>query len=377
MARSAQNSSGTSSLIVEHEGMLWKPCPGATTTFETFAQARARFLDAHDHVSWNPWDHHLLEEAEEAFVAVHGQWIRAEPGFRPLTSAESQARMERWDVEFEAEQQRKSAARAERARHYDRARETARLQLLEDESILHAAVQELDELGGGSRFPAMPESRRTDALKDQQGKIARYQERVEGLKGQVGDPETVMDVHGWLPSERRQLAVTYFGLWREREVIELRSRIDQVQQELKTTTGRSERSAVRSRSSLDEYKLKGLLAVTRPTAEQMCSECNQPQSWDRWRSNVDGLFYTGPCPAWPGWAARIAKAHDMILRFAAATPAPPAEPKPQPLAAIPSGLPIAEVLERLTQLQVEFPDGRVKRGRANLWEIWPPDGRTT
>jgi hypothetical protein len=89
MARSARSASGADSLIVEHEGTLWKPRPGATETFEAFAQARARFLEAHDHVSWNPWDRHLLQEAEEAFLAVRGQWTRAEPKYGTAFSRRS------------------------------------------------------------------------------------------------------------------------------------------------------------------------------------------------------------------------------------------------------------------------------------------------
>ena len=374
MTNSPRNAIDAGIQTVEHEGLLWKPRPGATVTFEAFADVRGRFREVHEHVSWNPWDSHLLEEAEKAYLAVRDQWTRAEPGFRTLTEAECQARMDQWDADFDSEQKRKQAARQERARHYDPEREQARLQLLEDESILRHAMQESAELDGGSPLPAMPKNRRADMLTNLQGKMARYQERVDRLKTQVGDPETVVDVRGWIPAERRQRAVIHFGLWREREVTELRKRTEQAQQELKTISGGSERSAVRSRSGLDEYKLKGLLAVTRPASEQMCSECFRPQSWDRWRTGGDGLFYTGPCAAWPGWAARIAKTREMILRFTASTPTPPAAAKPQPLAVIPSGLPIADVVARLTQLQAEFPDGQVKRGRANRWEIWPPDG---
>src|SRR5260221_1375370 len=111
MARSARKSPDADSLTVEHEGRLWKPLPGATVTFEACIQARARFVEVHEHVSWNPWDQHLLEEAEQTCFAVDGQWTRAEPGFRQLTSAEAQACMAQWDADFEAEQQRKSAAR--------------------------------------------------------------------------------------------------------------------------------------------------------------------------------------------------------------------------------------------------------------------------
>jgi hypothetical protein len=52
---------------------------------------------------------------------------------------------------------------------------------------------------------------------------------------------------------------------------------------------------------------------------------------------------------------------------------PPAETKPWPLAIVPSGLPIAEVVAKLTELQQQFPGAEVRRVRANRWELWNPD----
>lgn len=373
MARSPQDSTNGDTHVVEHDGKLWKPRPGATVTFEEFLRTRVRFLEVDDHVSWNPWDCHLRDEAEQAALAVSGQWIRAEPGFRQLTEAELQARMAQWDAEFEAEQHRKEVERQQRASRYDPEREKARLHLLEDEAILRHMHQEAAEMDGGSRYPRMPDQRRANMLSELHEEMEKCQRRVDRLRTQVGDPDTVTDRNGWLPAERRQTAVGHFSAWRIAEVTELRGCIDRVAEELKNTSGRSERAAVSKKSWLDEYKLKGLLAVTRPSAEEMCSECYRPTSWDRWRTGGDGLFYTGPCPAWPGWAERIAKTREMLLRGSSTAPTKLAAPKPQPLAVIPSGLPITEVIERLAQLQVQFPDGQVKRGRANRWEIWPSE----
>ena len=80
----------------------------------------------------------------------------------------------------------------------------------------------------------------------------------------------------------------------------------------------------------------------------------------------------GPCPAWPGWAARIQKVRDMLMAAAERSKAvAPVPPPPQPLAVIASKLPIAEVIERLTEIQKTYPDAEVRRGRANRWEILP------
>lgn len=64
----------------------------------------------------------------------------------------------------------------------------------------------------------------------------------------------------------------------------------------------------------------------------------------------------------------------MLLAAAErAKPSQAADPasKPEPIAVVASGLPLAEVISRLTELQAQYPDAVVKRGRANRWEIWP------
>jgi hypothetical protein len=38
---------------------------------------------------------------------------------------------------------------------------------------------------------------------------------------------------------------------------------------------------------------------------------------------------------------------------------------------VPSGVPIAEVIEQLTELQAKYPNSEVRRGRSNRWELWP------
>jgi hypothetical protein len=62
-------------------------------------------------------------------------------------------------------------------------------------------------------------------------------------------------------------------------------------------------------------------------------------------------------------------------QFSADAPPQPSKPKRQPLAVVPSGLPIAEVVEQLQKLQKQHPDAEVRRGRANRWELWPKEGQ--
>jgi hypothetical protein len=59
----------------------------------------------------------------------------------------------------------------------------------------------------------------------------------------------------------------------------------------------------------------------------------------------------------------------MIAAAIKDTPAEPPPPKPEPLAVIASGLPIAKVMRQLADIQARYPDARVRRG--NRWEIWP------
>ena len=63
---------------------------------------------------------------------------------------------------------------------------------------------------------------------------------------------------------------------------------------------------------------------------------------------------------------------DFSKRREAEAPTLPT-PKPQPLAIVPSGLPIAEVVAKLSELQEQYPDAEVRRGRANRWELWAPE----
>lgn len=79
-----------------------------------------------------------------------------------------------------------------------------------------------------------------------------------------------------------------------------------------------------------------------------------------------------PCPAWPGQRALHADLMKMLESFRRRDElAKPAPPKPEPLAIIPSGLPIGEVAEKLKDLETKFPGAEVRRGRANHWELWP------
>lgn len=78
-----------------------------------------------------------------------------------------------------------------------------------------------------------------------------------------------------------------------------------------------------------------------------------------------------PCPAWPSWRKRIEKARALLIEAANKRVQPEAaRPVPQRVAVIPSSLPITEVTSRLTELQAEYPDAEVRRGRSSTRELW-------
>ena len=139
----------------------------------------------------------------------------------------------------------------------------------------------------------------------------------------------------------------------------------------KATTDRAERRERRVKLAEAIRDLERLIAEGPFTVEEMCSECATPMAHHGW------VWPPGrPCPVWPGWATRMREVRQLLETFAnhreaesVATP----KPKAQPLAVVASGLPIADVVAKLSELQQQFPAAEVRRGRASRWELWAPD----
>lgn len=72
----------------EHEGMLWKPEPGTSVTFDQFVQARLLVVEIHRDTAWNRWRQDERAQELSDAMDVFGQWRRAEPDFRPKTDDE-------------------------------------------------------------------------------------------------------------------------------------------------------------------------------------------------------------------------------------------------------------------------------------------------
>lgn len=357
--------------ISEPDGTLWKPEPWATASAEEFSAARALIISLNEERRWNPWVAEDRADDLAAADAVFDQWTRAEPDFRPLSDEGIDERLKTQDARIAARVARREAERLARVVHFDEDRAAARLRLLEREAQLEHALDGRAALASGERAPAMEPSRRAAEIEELDTRIDQVRTDVDRLRVLVGDRESVVDEHGRLPADRRAITHMYFRIRREREVRELRASVSDIEQRL-TSKGldKSDRASLRRKLASDSRRLTQLAAMPPLTEADMCSECVSPSSWHGYTAWGGDFRTIAPCPAWPDWAARLQKVRAM-LTVPAAKETVPATPQPQPLAVIPSGLPIAEVLQRLKDLQVKHPDAEVRRGARNKWEIWP------
>jgi hypothetical protein len=364
-------------MTIEVEGMLWKPLPGATASAAEFTHARSLVMEILALEPWNPWVMDDRAAEFETALAVFGQWTRAEPGFRRKAPAKLQAEHERWladlGVTTKAETARRDQERAARATSYEPERVWARLALLEQQAVLAMDTEERDGIAAGEWYPLMTEEERQRRLAELDRKIGHTSAVVGELSQQAGDVETVADEHGWLPSERRDLALTLFAARRVTEVRDLRERVSARRSDLEEAKGRSERAALREALRKDTRRLEFLEAIPPLTASDMCSECVTPAGWHGFRFELsDACPERGPCPAWPLWQQQVCEAREILLSSDAEEATPPTPPKPQPLAVIPGDLPIEEVITRLSVIQASHPGATVRHGSRNGWEIWPP-----
>lgn len=357
--------------VYEHAGLWWRPRDGATSTFEENIAARALFRDLHEDEFWNPW--RLDERAEdlERAVAVMEQWERAEPGFQRMTKSQWDAEMARWDRDWETRRIESEALRRRNRERYDRGLERARLELLEQERVLAHRRAEVAKLRSGESYPSMDPPRRSSRVAELDEQIVGYQDAIERLTAVVGDVEDVPDEHGYLPKDRRHSTLFRYREFRIREVRRIRESLPSLEAQLKGTADKAERSALRARHEAEKMHLERLLAVRRLEAENMCADCASPAHG---QGHVPPQ-HDWPCPAWPSQRA----AHEKVMQILQAAgkrqeapgTATPSAPVPQPLAVIPSGLAVEEVVERLQKLQEQHPGAEVRRGRANRWELWP------
>lgn len=365
--------------VIEYDGCLWRPLPDATSTAEEFIAARSEMSAIQLGSIWNPWWREERAIELQAAIDVFEQWTRAEPDFRPLTEAQYKRRMARWKRDADARHVKTLRAQEKRRDSYDPERETARLALSESEAHLYIQGVRRQELVDHTEFPAMDDTRREKEVAECDANLARLRQAVDELSARVGDPETVVDQQGWLPAERREHSQIGFSCRRIAEVNALRTAVEELPAKLKATKGRTERAAVRSELHAATRNLEFWLAIPPQTPSDMCSECEVPLDWHLRYGHIGGQP-TGPCPAWPDWAERLRQVREMLLATAKhdkETASEPVAVTPQPIAVLKSGLPIGEVIGRLTEIQAEHPGAEVRRGAANRWEVWPAKNAAT
>lgn len=353
---------------------MWKRRRSATSTAEEFVEARTLFIQIHEDAEWNPW---VLDDRApeiEWAMAVMRQWQRAEPGFRLRQLDDVKAEWAQEDEKRTARIAEERQARERRKADYDSGLEQARLVLLELEGWL--ATEQFQRQGhiDETLLRGMDAGGRADRVRECDREIAACQRRLDEVRDVVADPERVVDRDGYLPAERRELSLRLFASRRQAAVRELRPKILDLSVALEGTRGRKERAEARKQLADAQALLDDWLQVLVLRAEDMCSECPQPAKWHL-TGRVTPIGWQAPCPAWPGWRKRVEKARALLVDAANKGERQEAgHPEPRRVAVIPSSLPIAEVTSRLTELQAQYPDAEVRRGRGNSWELWsvPP-----
>lgn len=262
----------------------------------------------------------------------------------------------------------------QRAARYDPRRAQARLALIEQQVTLAHAVRERDEILARQAPPIDPGDPLEVARLNAEKAITDAERWAGELIPLVGDPETVVDEHGWLPSERRAKFLSEFAAKFNAEVSDLHERLPALRAELKVASGRKERATIREEMRKRTARLAYLEAVPPFTAADMCSECPWPMTWHDLGVTfclTSGATLSQPCDAWPVWRQTLTEGLLRVMDMMQQKKAPPAPPPiPKPLAVIPSGASVEETNARLTAVQAEHPKAQVRRGKGNCWEIW-------
>jgi len=123
----------------QHDGILWRSKPGATSSFEEFLLTREHWLELFHEADWNPWGKEELEAERERADQVIEEWKRAEPNFTPLTKRQVGARMAAITRRVRAERKANEARWGRDKARYDVEREKVRFAMLEREALLPAA----------------------------------------------------------------------------------------------------------------------------------------------------------------------------------------------------------------------------------------------
>lgn len=355
--------------VYSDSALLWRAKPGASTTFEDLLAARELFLDLHEDRDWNPWRFDAATDALERAKDIIGEWERAEPGFRQRTAAEVDEWMAQCDADFKREQAERKQQREKNLARYNPERDAARLDLLEHQHTLAHRRLELSQMRSGQSFPLMDPELRGSQVRELEKSVAQHEAEIERLLPIVGDQEDVVDQYGNLPRDRRETTLCYYRQRRITRVRDLQNTTAELRARHEASSDNAERSELRTKLAIDQSHLDQLLAIPRLIASDMCADCISPRHG---HPAVTTPPSNSPCAAWPGQRAIHAKMMKLLEAPGEPGRSAPEPPKPKPLAVVPAGLPITEIVARLTDLQRKHPDAVIRRGRANIWELWPP-----
>jgi DNA repair exonuclease SbcCD ATPase subunit len=268
--------------VMEHDGMLWKPNRGATTTANEFITARSLFLELNEDSRWNPWVREDRSADISAALEIMDQWQRAEPGHRMLTTQEFEAKMAKRERERKQQRAERDAEREARKPQYDPERAHARLAVLEHQSVVEHELAEVASYRDGSRFPLMDPQRRQEKITELDASIEHRRTEIQRLAAVVGDPEDVIGEGGWLPQERRERMLEYYSYERQTEVRKLRKEVSALNTKIEATTDKQKRRELKSQLATVARRLDALLAVPPLTPDDMCSDCPTPIAQHGW-----------------------------------------------------------------------------------------------
>src|SRR4030081_3342650 len=191
---------------------------------------------------WNWWQERRRDDEHDRIWRVLGQWENGAPK-REYTKdeAESFGQAELAKTHKQLEEDRKHRADLV-TQSYDKDLENLRLNLLRTEADSTFFTHVLQK-------PASP-AQREDAAQ----RIAERRATAADLLGKVGDPKQVIDRHGFLPAERRDMNPrSHMDYWRHPNL--------------------------RHCAKSDRRRFNALLKMPMPDPSSMCSECQAPAEW--------------------------------------------------------------------------------------------------
>jgi hypothetical protein len=350
-------------------GVVWTRCSGGRTTPSDLLRELEKLGKGIVEQEWDWWQEGRRDREHKRQMEVLREWENGAVESTEDVDAKASAKayMEDFDRRCEAKRQQREALVAER---YDQQREGLRRTMLRAEA---------DAAFFGHVLKQPASSAQAEKAEQHRNK---HLAAVAQMRETLGDPEDVIDRHGFYPADRRRMNLSsHMNFWRHRALRELHS-------------------------GKQRKRFNVLLAMRPPEPDTMCSECEAPSMWHEFDISLC-LFKGAPKPGstaeriaalMPGWWERCAACtayqihhqwgHDALPDFDGSqwaamlppvlnevfAPSPPkprtSVVRPKPLAVISAGS-VDEVFAQLAQARGRFPGATVRAGARGTWELWP------